>query len=365
LNPHLGFLAGWVMLLDYLVMPLFCIVFGAESAQQLFPHFPYWIMAVLLAATITALNLCGIKSVARTNKILLAFMGIVFGAFIILAVRYLFHSAGLAGVFSYIPFYDSNTFSLGAVVAGTSFAALNYLGFDSVTTLAEEVENPKRNILLATVLVCLFTGIFSTLIIYLGQRIWPDYTSFTNIDTAFMDIARKLGGTVLFVAMTAVVVVAVTASGMTAQAGAARLLYGFGRDNVLPRKLFAYLSPTHSNPTHNIWLIGLLVFGGSLLLRYKLVAELLNFGAFLGFMGVNLATIRQFYIIGQPGRQKRLLTDLIMPGLGFLFCLGIWCGLEWPAKLAGGLWLVVGIVYCAIRTRGFRTQQTITSIGDI
>ena len=364
LNPHFGFLAGWAMLLDYLVMPTFCVIFGSLSAQQLVPGVPYPMLVLLFAGMITFLNLRGIRSVALANQILLAFMGAVFLLFVVLALRYLFLHEGWGGVFSWQPMYNPATFSVRAIAAGTSFAALNYLGFDSVTTLAEDVENPRRNVLLATVLVCLFTGIFSSLIIYLGQRVWPDYNTFSHVETAFMDVTRRVGGAPLFLAMAVVVIVAVIGSALAAQAGASRLLFGFGRDNVLPRRLFAYLDPKHSSPTFNIWLVGLLALVGSFVLSYEVAAEVLNFGAFLGFMGVNLAVIRQYYIVGKPGRKKWLLTDAIVPGLGFLFCLVIWWGLQRPAKIAGGVWFLAGLVYDAIRTRGFRLRPVMFEIDE-
>lgn len=364
LNPHFGFLAGWAMLLDYLVMPMFCVIFGVLSAQRLAPGVPYPILVALFAGMITFLNLRGIRSVALANQILLAFMGAVFSIFIILALRYLFQSEGWRGILSWRPLYNPGTFSVSAIATGTSFAALNYLGFDSVTTLAEDVENPRRNVLLATVLVCLFTGIFSSLVVYLGQRVWPDYQAFSQIETAFMDVTRRVGGQALFLAMAVVVIVAVTGSGLTAQAGASRLLFGFGRDNVLPRRVFTYLDPKRNSPRFNIWLVGLLAFGGSFILNYELAAEILNFGAFLGFMGVNLATIHQYYIVGKPGRKKLLFADAVVPGLGFLFCLAIWWGLPRPAKIAGGVWFLVGLVYDAIRTRGFRLRPVMFELDE-
>lgn len=194
LNPHFGFLAGWAMLLDYLVMPMFCVIFGSLSAQQLAPGVPYPVLVVLFTGMITFLNLRGIRSVALANQILLSFMGAVFLLFVVLALRFLLLHEGWQGVFSWRPMYNPATFSVRAIAAGTSFAALNYLGLDSVTTLAEDVENPRRNVLLATVLVCLSTGIFSSLIIYLGQRVWPDYNTFSRVETAFMDVTRRVGG---------------------------------------------------------------------------------------------------------------------------------------------------------------------------
>src|SRR5438132_4099616 len=86
-------------------------------------------------------------------------MFIVVGFFIVLAVRYLFYSQGLRGLFSIQPFYDPNTFNSHRIWTATSFAALTYIGFDGVTTLAEDGENPKRNVLLAVVLTCVFAGV--------------------------------------------------------------------------------------------------------------------------------------------------------------------------------------------------------------
>jgi amino acid transporter len=364
LNPHLGFLAGWAMLLDYLVIPVFCVIFGSLSAQRLVPGIPYPVFVLLFTGVITFLNLRGIRSVALANQILLAFMGGVFLVFVVLALRFLFSHEGWSGIFSLQPMYNPATFSVRAVAAGTSFAALNYLGFDSVTTLAEDVQNPRRNVLLATVLVCLFTGIFSSLIIYLGQRVWPDYQTFAHIETAFMEVTRRVGGAPLFLAMAIVVVVAVLGSALAAQAGASRLLFGFGRDNVLPRSLFARLDPKRSSPTFNIWFIGLVALVGSFLLNYEIAAEVLNFGAFLGFMGVNIAVIHQYYMVGRPGHKKSLLTDAIVPGLGFLFCFGIWWGLQRPAKIAGGAWFLAGILYDAIRTRGFRLRPVMLDFDE-
>src|SRR5439155_433711 len=115
-------------------------------------------------------------------------------AMMLTAVRYLLHQSGWAGVFSPQPFYNPATFDLRAVMTATSLAALTYIGFDGVTTLAEETQNPRRTIPLATVLVCLITGIFSAVEVYLGQRVWPDYQSFPNLETAFLDVTHRVGG---------------------------------------------------------------------------------------------------------------------------------------------------------------------------
>jgi len=154
--------------------------------------------------------------------------------------------------------------------------------------------------------------------------------------------------------MVILLVVANIGAGLTTQVGAARLLFGMGRDNVIPCRFFGRLHPERNTPNRNIWLIGLLAFAGALVMDYELTAELLNFGAFLGFMGVNLAVIWQFWVRRIEGRRRNFLVDLVLPALGFLMCGVIWWGLGTPAKIAGGLWFVLGLIVLATHTRGFR-----------
>ena len=179
-----------------------------------------------------------------------------------------------------------------------------------------------------------------------------------------MDVTRRVGGIPLFHAVALLLFVANVGAGLTGQVAGARLLFGMGRDNVLPRRFFSYLDPKRNTPTLNILLIGGLAFVGAQVLSYELTAEILNFGAFLGFIGVNLAAIWQFYVIGQPGRQKNLFEDAIVPAIGLIFCLVIWWGLGTPAKVAGSIWFAVGLIHCAIRTRGFRERPVMIDLGE-
>jgi amino acid transporter len=142
------------------------------------------------------------------------------------------------------------------------------------------------------------------------------------------------------------------------------LLFGFGQENVLPRTIFAYLDPKRNTPKFNIWIVGIFAFAGSLLLEYQLTGELLSFGAFLGFMGVNSAAIRQFFILSKGNRRRRLLADGLVPAVGFLFCFAIWLGLERSAKIVGGTWFLAGLLYDAVRTRSFRLRATMLEVDD-
>ncbi len=370
LNPHLGFLAGWAMILDYLLQPLINTVWMATALHERYLHqVPFVAWAAVIAGIMTVLNLAGVKSSARANKVLLAIMSVVVVFFVILAIRYLYGGQGWAGLFSMQPLYDPKTFNSHKILTATSFAALTYIGFDGVTTLAEDVENPKRNVLLAVVLTCIFAGVCSGIEAYLGARVWPDWRAFPNLETAFMDICSRVGGVVLFNAMAAILIVAAFGSGLTGTLGAARLLFGMGRDGVLPKKFFGQLKPGTSTPTNNILLIGAISFAGAVVLNYigsayQHAGELLNFGAFLAFMGVNFACFWQFSVTRQSGYQRRLLQDAILPLIGFLFCGLIWFNLNIIAKTVGGIWFAVGILYVGYKTNWFRSAPVMIDFSD-
>jgi putrescine importer len=345
LNQHLGFVAGWTMILDYVVLPIVATIQVGLAVQRLLPAVPYAVWVTGLVVLITVLNLRGIRTTARTNMALLLAMVVVIGAFLLLAVKYLTGDSGVAGLLSSRPFYDPASFDLGAIATATSFAALTYIGFDGLTTLAEDVENPRRNIPLATVLVCLFTALFSCLLVYLAQLIYPDYRVFADIETAFMDVTRRVGGEALFQGMGLVIILSSFGAALGGEVAASRVLLAMGRDDVLPRKWFARITHDGSEtPAMNILIISVIALIGSLFLSLQLAGQLLNFGALLGFMGVNLAAFRQCYLLQEPGK-RRLFSDAVAPLLGFLFCLSIWLTLPLPAKLIGGAWLVVGIAY--------------------
>jgi putrescine importer len=354
IHPYLGFVAGWAMLLDYMLIPLFCTLYGTLSLQRALPGLPFIVGAVFFSGGITILNLRGIRSTALANQALLAFMGIVLLSFIVLAIRYIAIRHGVLGLLSIQPFYRPGTFHVRAIASATSFAALTYLGFDAVTTMAEDVRNPRRNVLLAAVCTCLFTGVFGGLLVYLAHLAWPNYSTFTNVDTAFIDVTGRVGGVALLKATALLLVVANIGAGLTSQVGAARLLFGMGRENVIPARYFARLHPIRNTPHINIILLGVLGFIGAQVISYELAAELLNFGAFLGFMGVNLAVIWKFWFQKADARGRNFLLDFGVPALGFLFCTVIWIGLGNPAKIAGCLWLVVGFFVLSAHTGWFR-----------
>jgi putrescine importer len=353
LHPALGYITGWSMVMDYMLNPMICIFWLSVGAMEFVPAVPFPVWAVLFFAMFTWLNLRGVEASARFNSIMAAGMGVVIVLFLAMSARYLFGHATGEPVNFVRPFYDPSSWRLGSVLASTSIAVLTYIGFDGISTLSEEVENPRRNILLATVFTCLAIGILAALEVYVAQLLWPASQPFNPPETGFA-VAAGRAAPWMFTTIMVTLMVANSGSGAGAQLGAARLLFGMGRSGALPPGFFAYIDPKRGIPRNNVVLVGLIALGGAFVLRmtggFDLGAQMLNFGALIAFMGVNLATFVHYFL-----RQKqRTLGNSLLPLAGFLVCGMLWWNLSATAKIAGSIWMAVGIAYGAWKTRGFR-----------
>ena len=358
-NSQIGFVVGWAMFLEYLFQPLQNSLYAALTVQRLLPHVPFALLSAVAVGFMTLLCWFGIRTTARANQILLALMSIVMVVFLGEALWYIFAHQQWHGLVSAQPFYDPKTFSVRAIAAGTALAATTYIGFDGVSILAEEVENPRRNVLLASVLVCVFTGLFAAFQVYLAQRIWPDYRTLVNPETAFMDVARVVGGNHLFVGFAIVLLISSLACGLAGLLGAVRLLYGMGRDNILPRKIFGHLNAERGNPSYNVIIAGVMAYVGTLAMGWERSVEILNFGALMAFMAVNLAAVRYFGFSPEMKDKREVFFDVVVPASGFLFCLVIFLGLQSSTLVTGGIWVIVGAAYVILKTKALGQPVTI------
>lgn len=350
INPALGYITGWSMVMDYMLNPMICIIWCSQQAHVFAPGVPYWAWAIFFFLVFTALNIQGVKTSARVNAGLAAGMGVVITIFFVAAAHYIFGNPHGGSGFFTRPFYDPQLWNTKAVLGGTSIAVLTYIGFDGISTLSEEAENPRRNILLATVLTCLVIGILSAVEVYAAQLVWPASQPFPNVDTAFVHVARRAWPP-LFAVVGFTLLVANFGSGMGAQLGAARLLYGMGRSSALPKSFFGAVDPKRHVPRNNVIFVGVIALIGSFIISYGLGAEMLNFGALIAFMGVNLAAFVRYFV-----RGEKKFGNVVPPIAGFLICLLLWLNLSTPAKIAGVIWMAVGIAVGAWKTRGFRSN---------
>jgi putrescine importer len=351
INPALGYVTGWSMVMDYMLNPMICIIWVSQQAHVFAPAVPYGAWAVFFALLFTWLNIHGIRTSARMNAGLAAGMGVVIAIFFVAAARYVFGHPHDGLAFFTRPFFDPATFQTGAVLGGTSVAVLTYIGFDGISTLSEEVENPRRNILLATVLTCVVIGLLSAAEVYAAQLAWPASEPFPDETTAFVYVAGRTWAP-LFAIVGFTLVLANFGSGMGAQLGAARLLFGMGRSNALPRSFFGAVDPKRHVPRNNVVFVGVIALIGAFLMNFDLGAQMLNFGALIAFMGVNAAALVRYYV---REREKKLV-NLIPPVLGFAICLLLWLNLSRTAQIAGSIWMAAGIAFGAWKTRGFRGE---------
>ena len=349
IHPAMGYVTGWSMVMDYIVNPLICTIWCAGQANVFAPAVPVWGWKIFFAVVFTLLNLQGIKTSARVNAGLAAVMSGVVVLVFVTAIRYIFgHPHSDPGFFTR-PFYDPQTFTYGNLFGCTSLAVLTYIGFDGISTLSEEAENPRRNIMYATVLTCLVIGFLSAMEVYVAQLVWPASQPFPNQDQAYVFAAARTWAPLLsIVGLT--LLVANFGSGMGAQIGAARLLYSMGRSNALPKSFFGAVDEKHRVPRNNVVFIGVIVLVGSFFLTFEKGIELLNFGALIAFMGVNAAAFMHYFVRG----AEKKLTHFFPPILGFFICLGLWWSLSMPAKLLGSVWMILGIAFGIWKTRWFR-----------
>src|SRR6202167_465943 len=349
INPALGYVTGWSMVMDYMLNPIICTIWCSQQAHVFAPGVAYWAWAVFFALVFTLLNVQGVKTSARVNSALAAAMGVVIAIFFVVAARYIFgHPHDDAGFYTR-PFYDPSLWNTKAVLSGTSIAVLTYIGFDGISTLSEEAENPRRNILLATVLTCLVIGVLSAVEVYAAQLVWPASQPYPNMDTAFTFVAGRAWAP-LFAIIGFTLVVANFGSGMGAQLGAARLLFGMGRSGALPKSFFGAVDAKRHVPRNNVLFVGAIALIGAFVMSYGLGAEMLNFGALIAFMGVNAAAFVRYVM-----RDKKWTPSFVLPPvLGFLICFLLWLSLSRKAMIAGTIWMAVGVAFGFWKTRGFR-----------
>lgn len=353
IHPALGYITGWAMVMDYILNPLICTVISSKLTQNILPGVPYWVLAICYAVAFTVLNLRGVKTSARINDVLAAGMTIVVIVFFAFVIRFVWGIEHYGAGFFTQPFYNPETFSFPGVFRGTSIAVLTYIGFDAISTFSEEVENPRRNIMLATVLVCVITGVLSSLEVYAAQLVWGSKPFPPEmVESAFPLVARQIGGFFLFHLINFTVLIANIGSGMGAQLGAARLLYGMGRSDGIPKKFFGALDTKNRIPRNNVIFVGAIALVGAFLISYERGTELLNFGALIAFMGVNAAAFVRCFVRA----KEKTWTNLAFPVLGFAICFFIWRNLGRYAIALGTVWMAVGIAYGAVKTKGFKSE---------
>lgn len=343
LHPYAGFIAGWLILADYLLVPSLIYALSASWLTGLVPGIPAYVWVLVFVSINTGINVFGIQLQARANFLLLFVELVALLIFIVLAVNFVFIQGQGAGGFSIQPFYQPDHLDWGFVATATSIAVLSFLGFDGISTLAEETKNPRKTIGNATIIVLLLLGGIFIVETYLAALVHPNYQSLDE-ELGFFEIARQVGGQPLFALLIVVNIIAAgIADAMVAQSAIARILYAMGRDKVLPYSGFlAGINPRFRTPVNAIALVAVLSIVLAMWVPGEALIKLVNFGALTAFLLLNITVFVYFYI--KKRRRKHVFRYLMFPLAGLAIVAFVWSGFDRVTLLFGGIWLAAGVI---------------------
>lgn len=352
IHPHLGFLVGWALLLDYLFSPIIaCLTFGIYLHAQ-FPSIPTSLCVILLNLVLAIVNLLGINFSASLSKLFVLIQAAFIAIFSVFLIRGLMSSS--AEIHPLQPFLHSDV-SLSTILTGASLICFSFLGFDTITTLAEETKQAEKVIPKAIMLIIAAAGILYLIPSYLTQLLFPNLT-FQHVDSAGFEIVRLVGGAGLGALFITVLILAIFTQGLTSVTSASRLLYVMGRDSILPKKLFGYIHPKFQTPSINILVVSGVSFL-ALTVSLETAVKFVNFGALSAFIFVNLSVIAHCYIKAEKRTWKTTVLYFVFPLLGAGFIVWLLFLLDHVALKMGLIWVGLGAIYYAYRIYRERSIQ--------
>lgn len=349
-GPGIGFLAGWSLLLDYLFLPMINYLVIGLFLNLAFPAVPAWVFVVATISLVTLLNIRGIGSVSSMSNLIVCAQMVFVVVFVALVVRQL---AGAESLDLSAPWVgDGSQDGLLPLMAGAAVLCLSFLGFDAVSTLAEETRDPRRDIPRAIVITTLGAGLLFILLAMTSQLAFPG-SSFKDADSAASEVMLHAGGRFLEMFFTATYVAGAAGSALASQASVSRILFSMGRDGILPRRVFGTLSERYKTPVVAIVLVSLVSLL-AVVIDLTTLASMISFGALVAFSVVNLAVIKSHLGQGQPRSTARLLQYGLLPLIGFALIAWLWTSLSALTLGIGLAWFALGLLYLGIHTRGFR-----------
>jgi amino acid transporter len=342
LSEIAGFFSGWLILLDYILVPALLYLFSAIALQPIFPGIPEWVWLLGFICFNAAVNLIGIEFTARANRYMLAIELVILALFVVRGLIALYSGQG-AGRLTLKPLYDPSVFSIATVVGATSIAVLSFLGFDGISTLSEENRGDQNSVGRATLLSLLLVGVLFLLQTWIATDL-SQGMQFSSPGTAFYEIVRLAGGVWLErITLGAVVLASGIANAMAAQAATSRILFAMARDGKLPAVL-AKIHPRYQTPYVSTLLVALvsLVVGVFFSNHVDDLSRIVNFGALSSFLLLHLSVINH-YLIRQ--RSGEWLRHMVFPVLGFLVIAYVLYEMDNSAKIMGACWIAIGIAY--------------------
>ncbi len=348
INEVVGFFGGWLILLDYILIPALIYLFAAVPLKPIFPHVPEDAWIAVFVVFNAAVNLIGIQLTARVNFLLLMVELAALALFIVVGLVALYSGFG-AGRLTLQPIYDPRVFSLSTVAGATSIAVLSFLGFDGISTLSEESRGGRNSVGRATLIALLLVGALFMIQSWIASDLARGMT-FGSLATAFYQIAARIGGpwlrdTTILVSSVA----AGIANAIAAQVAVSRVLYAMARDGQLPAPL-ARIHRRFQTPYVSILVVAFISLFVGLFFAKRIddLTRIVNFGALTGFVLLHLSVISHYFIRKRTGRW---MHHLVFPLVGLAVISYVLYETNRLAKVMGACWIVVGIVYYFVLTR--------------
>ncbi|MCT8355076.1 APC family permease [Xanthomonas citri] len=355
LSSGMGFLAGWAILLDYLLVPTLLYVVGANAMQAVLPAVPQPAWIAFFVVLNTVVNLRGIETTARANRFFLLAQLLVLAVFVVLATLAI--QRGVNGAhWSWRPLYNPQAFSPQLIFSALSVAVVSFLGFDAISTMSEEARGGSRVVGRATLLALLIVAGLFVLQTWLAALLQPTlqrYPSAQASNDAFFEIGRLIAGPWLQIVIALTVAIsAAIANSLVAQAATSRLLFAMARDRQLPGFL-RHIHPRTGVPQRAILLVaGLsLVLGEVFVGQIALLSSLCNVGALTAFVLLHIAVLWHFRT------QGRRVLHGVVPLIGILILAYVLLNADLHAQLGGAAWMAVGLTVLAFLKLSGRSTE--------
>ena len=354
IHPNVGFLAGWVILLDYVLVPTLLYIVAAIAMNSFVAAIPVWAWLLFFIVANTIINYSGIELTAKVNKVVLVAELIVLAIFIVIGVIAV--ASGKGNGFSFDAFYNSDTFSIGLVLGAVSIAVLSFLGFDGISMLAEENKEKATEIGRAMVGALLLAGALFIVQTWIGAMLVPSPDKLIAegdpAGTAFYAAAEVAGG--VWLGKLTALATAIAwgfANALVAQAATSRLLYAMARDKQLP-KFLAVVNKKSGSPVNATFVTGFISVALGLYMVTQredfgltLITTLVNFGALTAFIVLHISVIVHHKIRGGSSDNWR---HLVVPIMGIVLLGFVVIKANVAAQQVGLTWAGLGIVLLLI-----------------
>lgn len=349
LGRSMGFIAGWMVMLDYLLIPAVAYLFSGIALHALFPALPAWLFTVLAFMVTTLLNVSGVGVAARAGRIVLVAEIAVLLVFIVSAIVMLrLHGASRGWA---TPVIGVGAVPSASAIAGAiSIAVLSFLGFDAIASFAEESAGDVRQVGKAIVVCLLMAGTVFVVQTYLASVLSATTPAELAAHpaaqgTAFYDVARTAVGAWLATMLAITKAVGPAFAAMTGQAAAARLLFGMARDGRLPGAL-ARIDERRGVPTTALTIAAALTLAVAVWAAQRddglsILVSIVDVGALTAF------TLLHASVIGYFVAQKRAaftVTYIVVPLIGAVITVWVLIEASLLARMVGMAWCFIGAV---------------------